>query len=66
MDSMSKSDAEYYVLNVAKLPDALYTVTTPQQAWLELCETAGAEGFAPGSLGTRQSLTPATEAEVQR
>lgn len=46
-----KSDeAAYYMLDLAALPDGPYADEVPVEKWLERCETAGPEGFPPGSL----------------
>ena len=47
---------DYFCLDVAKLPDELYTPETPVEEWLKLCKTAGPEGFAPGELGQESYL----------
>ena len=56
--------AEYYKLNMASLPDALYKKTTPVEKWLEHAEsTKDKNGFPPNSLNQPGQLESLVEYE---
>ena len=42
--------AAYHMLDMAALPDELYSEKVPASKWFDRCQTAGADGFAPNSL----------------
>lgn len=44
------AQAEFYCLDLARLPDELFKPSVPGKAWLDRVTTAGAEGFSDGSL----------------
>lgn len=60
---MESENPSYYCLDVGSIPDHLYSPDTPVEKWLDLCSTAGAEGFPASSLASVQSIPLSTELE---
>lgn len=52
----------HYCLDMAALPDELYTPDTPTEHWMDRVEKA-AEAFPPGALGALSPLHPKAELE---
>lgn len=49
-DPKTKEDVSFYKFDIGLLPDELYRPEVPVSRWLSRTQTAGPQGFPPGSL----------------